>query len=580
MSKIFVSHSSRDNYEAVALRDWLAREGWDDVFLDLDPNRGIAAGERWERKLHESANRCEAVIFLASANWLSSGWCMREYRLALALNKKLFAVVIDSGISIADLPEYRGTWQAVDLTRGQDGVVLRTTLPGSHEEKHVVFSKDGLRRLKGGLDEAGLDPKFFAWPPERERDRPPYRGLRPLESVDAGIFFGRDAPIVEGIDRLRGVRSAAPPRILVILGASGAGKSSFLRAGLLPRLARDDRNFVTLPVIRPERAALTGESGLLHALEEVLPSLIPPDLRKAIKAGASGVRPLLAELAAKVPAEDGEKPATIVVSIDQAEELFRPEGAAEGATLLELVRDLTRDDAPAVIALFAIRSDSYDLLQRAKPLDGLSQSTLPLLPISRGNYKDVVEGPARRFAEAGEKLTIEPKLTQRLLEDIDKGGGSDALPLLAFTLEQLFKDYRRSGVLRLQDYEDFGGLTGAIDAAVERTLQRAYDNPRIPKEREEREALLRRGLIPWLAGIDPETKTPRRNIAHRSEIPDEAAPLIDLLVEERLLSTDPIVSKDAESRIATIEPAHEALLRQWGLLQGWLEQDLGLLVTL
>ena len=220
------------------------------------------------------------------------------------------------------------------------------------------------------------------------------------------------------------------------------------------------------------------------------------------------------------------------------------------------------------------------LLQRAKPLDGLSQSTLPLLPISRGNYKDVVEGPARRFAEAGEKLTIEPKLTQRLLEDIDKGGGSDALPLLAFTLEQLFKDYRRSGVLRLQDYEDFGGLTGAIDAAVERTLQRAYDNPRIPKEREEREALLRRGLIPWLAGIDPETKTPRRNIAHRSEIPDEAAPLIDLLVEERLLSTDSIVSKDAESRIATIEPAHEALLRQWGLLQGWLEQDFGLLVTL
>ena len=55
MSSIFLSHSSQDNFEAVALRDWLAREGWDDVFLDLDPERGIAAGERWERALHEQA---------------------------------------------------------------------------------------------------------------------------------------------------------------------------------------------------------------------------------------------------------------------------------------------------------------------------------------------------------------------------------------------------------------------------------------------------------------------------------------------------------------------------------------------
>ena len=95
---------------------------------------------------------------------------------------------------------------------------------------------------------------------------------------------------------------------------------------------------------------------------------------------------------------------------------------------------------------------------------------------------------------------------------------------------------------------------------------------------------MRRGLIPWLAGIDPDFKTPRRNIARRADIPTEAAPLVDLLVEERLLATDTVESKDAatgaESRIVTIEPAHEALLRQWGLLQGWLEEDFGLLATL
>jgi hypothetical protein len=301
------------------------------------------------------------------------------------------------------------------------------------------------------------------------------------------------------------------------------------------------------------------------------------------------VRPLLAELVAASleggHAEDAAvKPPAVVISIDQAEELFRAEGAGESGELLALLRDLTAEDSPAVIVIFAIRSDSYDALEHAKPLEGLVQTALPLLPMPRGAYKDVIEGPARRFTEAGGALDIEPQLTQRLLEDLDKGGGSDALPLLAFTLEQLFLEYRRSGALRLANYEELRGLKGAIDAAVERAFVRADSDSRIPRELKAREALLRRGLIPWLAGVDPDTKSPRRNIARRSDIPAEAAPLIDLLVEERLLSTDTVLSRDAatgqETRVATIEPTHEALLRQWGLLEGWLAEDLGLLSTL
>ena len=182
MSKIFLSHSSHDNFEAVAMRDWLASEGWDDVFLDLDPNRGIAAGERWENALHVAANRCEAVLFLVSAKWLESRWCLKEYNLARALNKKLFAVIIDVTTKLDDLPpDLQGTWQVINLVAGQDGKTRVARLPGSHEEGNVVFSQDGLRRLKRGLEMAGLDPKFFAWPPAAEPDRPPYRGLKPLE---------------------------------------------------------------------------------------------------------------------------------------------------------------------------------------------------------------------------------------------------------------------------------------------------------------------------------------------------------------------------------------------------------------
>ena len=101
-------------------------------------------------------------------------------------------------------------------------------------------------------------------------------------------------------------------------------------------------------------------------------------------------------------------------------------------------------------------------------------------------------------------------------------------------------------------------------------------DPAIPRDRAARLALLRRGLIPWLAGIDPDTGAPRRRVARLSEIPAEARPLIQHLVEQRLLATD--VNK--ETGEATIEPAHEALLRQWGMLEGWLTEDAGLLAVL
>jgi hypothetical protein len=279
LSRIFLSHSSKNNFEAIALRDWLSSEGWNDVFLDLDPDRGIAAAERWERALYKAADTCEAVIFLVSENWLASDWCRKEYMLARGLNKKLFSVIIDPTRTIGSLPDtFKGVWQVVDLAGGQDHVVFAAQLPGSHIEGRATYSQSGLKRLKVGLRKAGLDPKFFAWPPEAEPDRAPYRGLKSQEAADAGIFFGRDAPIVEAIDRLRGLRAGAPPNLLAILGASGAGKSSFLRAGLLPRLERDDTQFIPFPVVRPERAALTGDTGLVNALAAILPGHSRADL--------------------------------------------------------------------------------------------------------------------------------------------------------------------------------------------------------------------------------------------------------------------------------------------------------------
>ena len=435
------------------------------------------------------------------------------------------------------------------------------------------------------VEQTGLDGKFFAWPPASDPNRPPYRGLRSLEAEDAGIFFGRDAPIIEVLVRLRGLRELAPPRLLVILGASGAGKSSFMRAGLLPRLKRDDRHFLTLPIIRPERAVIFGDNGLLRALEKAFRAAkiatTRADLRAAIEGGAATLRPLLRLLAEKatratLDQDNKPRPPTLVISIDQGEELFLAEGQHEAQAFLIMLRDLLCQDDPSLIALFTIRSDAYESLQLASALEGVRQEILNLPPIPKGSYAEVIKGPAMRLEGTGRPLKIEDSLAETLLADIEAGGGKDALALLAFTLERLYLEYGGRGHLMLADYVAMNGIKGSIEAAVEQAFKEADKDPAIPKDRQVRLALLRRGLIPWLAGIDPDSGSPRRRVARKSEIPEEARPLIDYLVEQRLLATD--VSRETGEQ--TIEPAHEALLRQWGLLEGWLAEDAGLLALL
>jgi formylglycine-generating enzyme required for sulfatase activity len=583
VSRLFLSHSSANNAQSVALCDWLAAEGWDDVFLDLDADHGIAAGERWEQALIEAASRCEAVLFLISRAWLESRWCLKEFMLAHQLNKRLFGLLVEP-LAVTDLPpDLSGNWQAVSLASGKDHRLFRVKLPQTHEECDVSFSREGLARLRAGLVKAGLDPRFFDWPPESDPNRAPYRGLLPLEADDAGIFFGRDAPIVEALDKLRGLREALPPRLFVILGASGAGKSSFLRAGLLPRMTRDEHNFVPLPIIRPERAAISGETGLLRALERALDAAEIPmardDLRSAVDGGGPTLRPVLHALIDKTrPAVDRDAPSTppaLVISIDQGEELFMAEGREEAQPLLALLPALLTDDELRVIVVIAVRSDSYAHLQEAKLLDGARPELFDLGPMPRGSYAEVIKGPATRLEKSTRPLKIEDGLVDVLLGDIEAGGAKDALPLLSFTLERLYLENKPSGALTAADYQELGGIKGSIEEAVERALKMADADPDIPTDRAARLALLRRGIIPWLAGVDPDTRAPCRRVAQLAKIPAECRPLLEHLVEQRLLTTDVSTTSGV-----TIEPAHEALLRQWGLLQSWITEDEGLLAVL
>jgi WD40 repeat protein len=587
MSRIFLSHSSANNAEAIAVRGWMLDQGWQDVFLDLDPDRGLKAGQRWQDALKQAAERCEMVIFLISPAWAASKWCLAEFLLAKNLNKRIFAAIVQP-TPFDDMPvEMTAEWQVVDLTAGTRDYKSTVTLPPGTTTASVEFGNEGLHRLSLGLREAGLDPSYFAWPPGDDPDRSPYPGLRALEAEDAGIFFGREAPTVLALDRLRGRRDAAPPRLLVIQGASGAGKSSFLRAGLIPRLKRDDAHFLPLPIIRPEMAVISGGSGLIQTIEQAFKAQGRPvnrgDVAASIEGGASNLLSLLARLvdARGDTGADGKAPPSLVLSVDQGEELFLAEGAKEARPFLLLLKELALASTPNLIILFTIRSDSYERLQTAPELEGVRQEAFPLPPMPSGAFKSIIERPAERLQQGSKrKLAIEPALTDQLLVDIEGGSGSkDALPLLAFTLERLYRDYGGDGDLTLDEYKiKLKGIEGSIQAAVDAALRAADADPNIPKERVERMTLLRRAMIPALARIDPETRTYRRRVARLSEIPKESRGLIDCLVQARLLVTDEIAQGD--KRETTLEPAHEALLRQWNELEGWLKDETADLLAL
>jgi hypothetical protein len=171
--------------------------------------RGLAASERWQNALKAAADRCEAVLFLISPNWLNSRWCLAEFLLAKQLGKRLFPI-ITGDMALSNLPaEIAADRQAVDL----------------------VADLQGWERLKQGLKRAGLDVNSFSFPPGRRF----YPGFEPLTEEDAAIFFGRDAQVLRGLDRLRLMRDAGVERMLVVQARRGPASPHSLYAALRAR---------------------------------------------------------------------------------------------------------------------------------------------------------------------------------------------------------------------------------------------------------------------------------------------------------------------------------------------------------
>ncbi|MGY4677069.1 nSTAND1 domain-containing NTPase [Pasteurella sp. P03HT] len=600
MTQLFISHSSVDNAEAIALYNWLSELGWS-LFLDLDPNNGIHVGEMWRKKLNNSINECEGMVLLISDSWLSSSHCLFEYQMAEALNKPIFPLIIKSPTQYSIPHALLDKWNIGNLEIGHPKVSIPILLP-SGQSRMISFSQIGLNSLQRGLTYAGLHSDFFQWPLLSQYNDPPspYKGLKPLEFEDAGLLFGRDGAIKALMSELQRLRDTTHIRFIAIQGASGSGKSSFLRAGILPRLARLQQDFVILPLIRPNQSVLNGEKGLVEALVHFCNGLKIRCTRQAItdmvmqKEGYQALKALLISAIRKTRTglefQQTLHLPTLVITIDQAEELFTSYNT-ETNLFLALLAELITSHELDVMVLSTIRTDAYSSLQVAEKLEGIIQYLFSLPPIVRGAYQQIIEGPAKLLEKTQKPLWIDPQLTDRLLKDLEQDGGKDALPLLAFTLERLYLDYGNNGKLELKEYLTFqdektqqhsglGGLQGAVSIAIDEALTNAQQDPRLPKSDNARLALLRRAFIPYLASIDVKTHQPYRKVAHYADFPEDVRPLIDSLVESRLLTKDYNVQfldkkgRHPNEQGITVEFAHESILRQWRLLSDWLKEDI------
>jgi WD40 repeat protein len=575
LSRLFISHSSNDSVAAIAFKQWLGANGWpeEDVFLDLD---NIGAGELWKEALRKAHLRCEAVILLASPDALSSPECLAEVRKAEDFGKEIVVVLLhDLTIDDQRLGSYRER-QIVDLSAPPLAHCEKVNFRGIQHDVH--FNNGALLKIKDYLFRRGITPDSFAWPPEGKADAEPFPGLLAFTEDDAGIFFGRDADILHGLDEFRLLRRNRSSRILAIQASSGAGKSSFLRAGLWPRLCRDP-DFAPLAIVRPAQGILTGPDGLARKLA---PRLSRPDARVnpgdiVTRLMASDAARTVAEFARIMTAAAADAheqrrlvnpnapPPALVIAIDQAEELLAPDDTEESQRFLALLAGLMREPPPGVepFALLTVRADSAAALYQAIVEHELeTPKSLTLLPLPRSSYRDVILKPIEVMARRGQRITISPDLVEQLVKD---ASGADALPLLAFTLSYLYQGYAAGGGIGLKEYAAIGGIAGSIERALKHALTKPGDTPSIPAAPEEQLARLRATFIPWLARIDPETNEPKRRVARLDEFVGATRAMVDRLVRARLLTAD------RRDGVDIVEVAHESLLRQWAALAAWLQ---------
>lgn len=532
---IFLSHSSVDKPQVEQLAYRLKDLGFN-VWLD---KWSLIPGDPWQEEIEKALEECNCCLVLIGKEGSVGPWQNVEMRSAIdyQVTKRSLRVI----------PVLLPNSSRGDPSR-LPAFLRRTTWV---EFRFSLDEPENFQRLVCGI--RGEKPLIKT---KSNTSANPYRGLDVFDIQHTRFFFGRSA-VVEWLinsirpnDLLSSKTHFNDNRFLAIIGASGSGKSSLARAGLLAALRQgvlpNSQNWPQIifkPGEKPLQSlalAIVSHENFQESHQYPLSQVIESFFKSSLTLHYLSLEWL-----------KGDRQRRIVVLIDQFEEIFTMcQSDSERKLFLDNILNAAFEATGQVLVILTIRADFYPNLTNYEELSrAIERHQYLINPMSKIELTECIEMPAQLVG-----CQVEPLVIEDLIKDSMKQPGS--LPFMQYALTQLWEQRSEQQQLLLREYRKFGGITGA----VEQQANKIYKYLTLEQQKECR--LIFRRLV-QVSESAPNT----RRRAQIDEFSGSQKMILRLLIDERLLTTH----READKEL--VEISHEALLDGWGLLSEWISSE-------
>lgn len=528
MFDVFLSHNSREKPAVERIAEGLKRaavEPWLDKWC-------LTPGGDWQDELAEGLRRSNSCAVFVGPEGIGD-WARLEFKLATDRmakdrNFRVFLVLLPGlpePFDTSSLPPFLTTRTWVDMRKG-------------------VADPRAFQTLINAVKGVASGPEM---PIAARDDVCPYRGLRAFDEEHSEFFFGRDADIQRLVEKLK------TTRFLAVLGPSGSGKSSVVRAGLIPTLRKG-----ALPGSEAWKVQVftPGASPLTQLAANLVRFNPQSSATRTLDELSADERAL--HLACSVALAERPESERVVWVVDQFEEIFtlcRDE--AERARFVSNLLYAAGVPGGRGLVVLTMRADFYQKCAAYPELSAqVAAQQFLVSPMSMEGLRQAIAKPAWRVG-----LEFEQGLVETVLDDVE--GQPGALPLLEHTLLELW-ERRRGRLLTLEAYRETGGVEGAIAKRADAVFE-TFDN--------ERQTIARRVMLrltqPGEGTEDTRRRATMAELVTRPEEAEKVHEVVRALSDARLLTA----GVGEEGGVEIVDVSHEALIRSWPRLRRWVEED-------